>query len=180
MDQIGQTGFGFLKDIRPDTVSLADRFLVPPFTLLDTRAGYWRDRRSDWLALGLQSELGRGLQAGGGNHRSSYGAYSPNYAPPDRRKADQQSNVTGAPAKPDWATGTGTENMAPGTSIFDPVLCELAYRWFCPPAGHVLDPFAGGGTVGVVSQQLKRNAFLIDVKLEYCELAAQRCGIIKS
>ena len=28
-----------------------------------------------------------------------------------------------------------------GTSIFDPVLCELAYRWFCPPGGVVLDPF---------------------------------------
>jgi hypothetical protein len=24
------------------------------------------------------------------------------------------------------------------------VLCELAYRWFCPPGGLVLNPFAGG------------------------------------
>ena len=23
-----------------------------------------------------------------------------------------------------------------GTSIFDPVLCEIAYRWFCPPAAR--------------------------------------------
>lgn len=27
---------------------------------------------------------------------------------------------------------------ASGTSIFDPVLCEIAYRWFCPPGGTVL------------------------------------------
>jgi hypothetical protein len=27
-----------------------------------------------------------------------------------------------------------------GTSIFDPVVCEIAYRWFCPPNGTVLDP----------------------------------------
>jgi len=33
---------------------------------------------------------------------------------------------------------------ASGTSIFDPVLCEIAYRWFCPQGGTVLDPFAGG------------------------------------
>jgi hypothetical protein len=38
-----------------------------------------------------------------------------------------------------------------GTSIFDPVLCELAYRWFCPPGGMILDPFAGGSVRGVVA-----------------------------
>ncbi len=38
-----------------------------------------------------------------------------------------------------------------GTSIFDPVLCELAYRWWCPPGGTVLDPFAGGLVRGLVA-----------------------------
>ncbi len=40
--------------------SLADRFLVPPFSVLDTRQGYWQDRKRSWLALGIKSELGRG------------------------------------------------------------------------------------------------------------------------
>ena len=35
---------------------------------------------------------------------------------------------------------------ASGTSIFDPVLCEIAYRWFCPQGGTVLDPFVGSGS----------------------------------
>jgi hypothetical protein len=43
---------------------------------------------------------------------------------------------------------------ASGTSIFDPVLCEIAYRWFCPPDGTVLDPFAGGSVRGVVASRL--------------------------
>ena len=43
---------------------------------------------------------------------------------------------------------------ASGTSIFDPVLCEIAYRWFCPPGGIVLDPFAGGSVRGVVASRL--------------------------
>ena len=30
------------------------------------------------------------------------------------------------------------------TSIFDPVLTEIAYRWFCPSGGKILDAFAGG------------------------------------
>jgi predicted RNA methylase len=41
-----------------------------------------------------------------------------------------------------------------GTSIFDPVLCELAYRWFAPPGGRVLDPFAGGSVRGIVAAYL--------------------------
>lgn len=30
-----------------------------------------------------------------------------------------------------------------------PVLCELAYRWFCLAGGLVLDPFAGGSVRGI-------------------------------
>jgi hypothetical protein len=41
-----------------------------------------------------------------------------------------------------------------GTSIFDPVLCELSYRWFCPPGGHIIDPFAGGSVRGIVASCL--------------------------
>jgi hypothetical protein len=45
-------------------------------------------------------------------------------------------------------------NGQSGTSIFDPVLCELAYKWFCPPGGVILDPFAGGSVRGVVASVL--------------------------
>jgi DNA modification methylase len=48
----------------------------------------------------------------------------------------------------------GAERQATGTSIFDPVLCELAYKWFCPPSGVVLDPFAGGSVRGIVAATL--------------------------
>jgi hypothetical protein len=40
--------------------SLADRFLVPPFSVLSAREGWWQDRKRQWLALGIKSELGRG------------------------------------------------------------------------------------------------------------------------
>lgn len=44
--------------------TLAERFGVPPFSVLDARQGYWQERKRAWLGLGIQSELGRG---GGGN-----------------------------------------------------------------------------------------------------------------
>lgn len=40
--------------------SLSARFIVPPFSVLDARQGYWQDRKRAWLSLGIQSELGRG------------------------------------------------------------------------------------------------------------------------
>lgn len=61
---------------------------------------------------------------------------------------------------------------ATGTSIFDPVLCELAYRWFCPPGGLVLDPFAGGSVRGIVASKLGRRYLGIDLRPE--QLAANQ------
>lgn len=43
--------------------SLSDRFGIPPFSVLNAREGWWQDRKRAWLAIGIQSELGRG----GGN-----------------------------------------------------------------------------------------------------------------
>jgi hypothetical protein len=59
-----------------------------------------------------------------------------------------------------------------GTSIFDPVLCELAYRWFCPPGGLVLDPFAGGSVRGIVASKLGRA--YVGVDLSARQIAANR------
>jgi hypothetical protein len=66
----------------------------------------------------------------------------------------------------------GAERTVTGTSIFDPVLCELAYRWFCPPGGLVLDPFAGGSVRGIVAAKCGRRYIGID--LSERQVAANR------
>ena len=45
--------------------SLRGKFIIPPFSILDARQGYWQERKRQWLALGIQSELGRGGDNGG-------------------------------------------------------------------------------------------------------------------
>jgi len=50
-----------------------------------------------------------------------------------------------------------------GTSIFDPVLCEVIYNWFAPKDGIVFDPFAGGSVRGVVAEMLGRHYIGIDL-----------------
>jgi hypothetical protein len=50
--------------------ALAERFMIPPFSVLSARGGWWQERKAAWLALGIQSELGRGENsAPGGSPR---------------------------------------------------------------------------------------------------------------
>jgi len=51
--------------------TLAERFVVPPFSVLDARQGYWQERKAAWIALGIQSELGRGEAYPGGSLRDA-------------------------------------------------------------------------------------------------------------
>lgn len=54
-----------------------------------------------------------------------------------------------------------------GTSIFDPVLCELGYRWFTPKTeSNIFDPFAGGSVRGIVAKVLGHNYTGIDLRAE--------------
>lgn len=55
------------SDPDPLRVSLADRFGVPPFSVLNAREGWWQERKRAWLSLGIQSELGRGGAFSGAN-----------------------------------------------------------------------------------------------------------------
>ncbi|MCC6131436.1 MAG: ParB N-terminal domain-containing protein [Acidobacteria bacterium] len=115
--------------------ALNERFVVPPFSVLDARQGYWRERKNAWLALGLESEAGRD------------GALIFHKA----RSGSASQRISGT---------------AHGTSIFDPVLCELAYRWFTAPGARVLDPFAGGSVRGIVAAKLGRQYTGVDLRAE--------------
>ena len=47
----------------PPAPTLTDRFGVAPFSVLRAAEGWWQERKRQWLALGIQSELGRGENA---------------------------------------------------------------------------------------------------------------------
>jgi len=131
MDSQG-TLLGFEGLVKDDIKGkLVDQYIVPPFSILDTRQGYWQDRKRMWLSLGIKGEIGRGSQLTcEGDVVSTGEALS--------IKSQNSLNAIMRGNK-DLADGYET-----GTSIFDPVLCELCYKWFCPQNGKVLDVFAGG------------------------------------
>lgn len=157
--------------------NLADRFLLPPFSALNAREGWWQDRKRAWLALGIRSEEGRGDNALGFSdvaNRMGKHCYS-------------KETSAAAAAKGGYGkcleTGIGEKygrDEMNGTSIFDPVLCELLYRWFSPLAGTVLDPFAGGSVRGIVAAKLGRRYVGHELRAEQVEAnraqAAEICA----
>lgn len=119
------------EDNITDPVTLADKYLMSPTTVLNTRDPKWQTLKRKWFSTGIQSELGRSFD----------------YQKDINRMTNFAMNKT---SKKAWSQ---TSNQT-GISIFDPVLCEIMYKWFCPPAGVILDPFAGGSVRGVVAHKL--------------------------
>lgn len=128
----------FGNPIMPKT-ELKNIFGENPFSILDAKTGSWQARKRKWINLGIQSEIGR--------------------------------DATTWSMK-DWADKKGQEGKLKGnklpsdTSIFDPVLCELMYRWFLPDGGSILDPFAGGSVRGIVANYLGYKYTGIDIRKE--------------
>lgn len=60
------------KGSNVETKSLSDRFLVPPLSILDSRQGYWRDRKAKWNEA-LDSTKGRGPNLLGQDIKNIYG-----------------------------------------------------------------------------------------------------------
>ena len=119
---------------------LSDRFIIPPFSVLDTKQGIWQQRKNYWLSLGIKSEEGRdsmALNFSSGIKDSS--VVSGNGLKWSKSTKDMVAKIAG---------------KSDGVSIFDPVLCELAYQWFNIPNGKILDPFAGGSVRGIVAAKL--------------------------
>jgi len=128
-------GFDFGLEKKPGT-GLSGRFAFPPFSVLRAMDGDWQRRKRQWLSLGIKSEVGRG---GVETYESkkSYGI-------------GKNNKVIDTKSGEKWEGGRDAWQNT-GTSIFDPVLCELMYMWFCPPGGMIVDPFAGGSVRGIVA-----------------------------
>jgi 16S rRNA G966 N2-methylase RsmD len=140
MDNFNLLGYDlFGDDINVQTTSpLKRKFFMPPFTVLDAKTGEWQQRKKAWLSYGLKGELGRGEELTGYN------------------------SMTGFMSK----KGDGAKRKTNGTSVFDPVLTELVYRWFCPHNGMILDPFAGGSVRGVVAAMMGHEYIGVELRPE--------------
>ena len=59
-DPLVQTGLFGEPIPRPPKQGMRRDFIYPPFSVLNAREGWWQERKREWLALGIKSEIGRG------------------------------------------------------------------------------------------------------------------------
>ena len=59
-------------------------------------------------------------------------------------------------------------------ATYPPDLIEPCIKAGCPKDGHVLDPFGGSGTTGLVADRLNRNATIIELNKDYIQIAEDR------
>ena len=122
--------------------AMFDKFIIPPFSVLDARQGYWQERKKRWFSLGIDGTAGR----------------------PDKLVFSAEGNEV----------AEKIEAVGHGTSIIDPVLCELCYRWFCPPGGLVINPTAGESVYGLVASYLGYRYKGVEIREE--QVAANRAN----
>lgn len=155
-----------VEEVKPDkgrVGSLKERFIIPPFSVLDSKLGNWQERKRAWLNLGIKSDDGREKEI----------IFARSAQPPRVYEARNLiREKTGVDPSWDELQKYCQEHGIPfmnGTSIFDPVLCELAYRWFNIPEGKILDPFAGGSVRGIVAAKLGMPYRGVDLRKEQVE-----------
>ena len=144
------TGAGGSDIPKSEGNSLNDTFIIPPFSILDCRQGYWQARKKMWRGvigdMG-QSRQGKLIQSIGmqykdlytrtAEHRKTLGIsfreYLDKYVPEEVKQHESQKVVS------------------TGVSLFDPVLAEILCKWFTPYKGaKIFDCFAGDTQKGLV------------------------------
>jgi hypothetical protein len=156
-------GFGLAVE-KPSLGPLRDRFKFSPFSVWNTRDGFWQERRRLWLKLGIQSEVGRASDL-------TYDA-----AVKAKARYDQAAYTKKLKCNPcnDEHLKKKIGMSLSGTSVFDPVLTELVYTWWAGAPGVesegyapvILDPFAGGSVRGIVASVLGCRYWGCDLRPE--------------
>lgn len=152
-----------VNDVKPDkgrSGSLKERFIIPPFSVLDSKLGNWQDRKHAWLDLGIKSGDGREKDITFNRSAQPPRVYEARNLIREKTGVDPSWNELQK-----YCQDHGIPLMD-GTSIFDPVLCELVYRWFNREGGCILDPFAGGSVRGIVAAKLGYRYYGVDLRSE--------------
>ena len=153
--------------------SLFDRFIVPPFSILDTRKGYWQDRKKKWydiigdmgesrndtLVTSLEIKY-KDLYQRTREHRKELGISFKEYI----EKYVSQEDLEKEQAK----------IVAQGVSILDPVMAEIVCRWFGQENGKAFDCFAGDSVFGFVAAYLGNDFTGVELREKQAALNNER------
>lgn len=158
---------------KPANASLNDRFIVPPFSILDTRKGYWQDRKKKW----------RELIGDNGESRNDTLITSPEIKYKDLyQRTRQHREELGITFKEyldkyvpdDVKEREASKVLSAGVSLLDPVMAEIVCRWFGQDNCKTFDCFAGDSVFGYVSAHLGNEFVGIELRPEQAQLNNER------
>lgn len=90
-------------------------------------------------------------------------------------RLDENGDPAGARLRSVWALpGNANRDNVQHFAMMPHKLVEVCVASGCPPGGSVIDPFAGAGTVGVVSLRMGRDFTGIELVPESAELARRQ------
>ena len=168
-----------VKKTADDHASLFDKFVIPPFSILDTRQGYWQDRKKQWKAI--IGDNGESRQDT--NMKRPELKYKTIY---ERSKVRRMElGISFAEYLERFVSDAEKEKaekqaLAPGVSLLDPVLAEIVCRWFGYKGCSTFDPFAGDSVFGYVSAYLGNSFTGIELRPEQAELNNSRVKGMKA
>jgi hypothetical protein len=132
---------------------LSDVFLVPPFSVLDTRQGYWQERKEVWKKqIGDNGESREGALAFNKKSMVEIKSIGNKY---DKEKVKPNS-------------------LSNGVSLLDPVLAEVAIKWFGLPCCNTFDCFAGDSVFGYVSTKCGNSFIGIELRQAQVDINNKR------
>lgn len=155
---------------KPQPQSLNDTFVIPPFSILDSRQGYWQARKRMWrdiigdLGASRQGKLIQSIEmqykdlyTRTSEHRKSLGIsfkeYLEKYVPEEVKQKESQ------------------KVLSQGVSLFDPVLAEILCKWFTPSKGaNIFDCFAGDTQKGLVFAECGHNFKGVELRQEQVDI----------
>lgn len=158
---------------KPANASLNDRFIVPPFSILDTRKGYWQERKKKW----------RELIGDNGESRNDTLITSPEIKYKDLyQRTRQHREELGITFKEyldkyvpdDVKEREASKVLSAGVSLLDPVMAEIVCRWFGQDNCKTFDCFAGDSVFGYVSAHLGNEFVGIELRPEQARLNNER------
>ena len=153
--------------------TLSDRFIVPPFSILDTRKGYWQERKKVW----------RHIIGDYGESRNDTLIKSPELKYKDiyqkSSKKRKELGITFNEYLEKYVTDEEKARaektvLSQGVSIFDPVLAEVIVHWFGTPSGNTFDCFAGDTVFGYVAAKMGQEFTGIELREEQYHLNNNR------
>ena len=166
------SGSGSEKQNSAPESSLFDRFIVPPFSILDTRKGYWQDRKKKWydiigdmgesrndtLVTSLEIKY-KDLYQRTREHRKELGISFKEYIDKYVSQEDLEKEQV--------------KIVAQGVSILDPV-AEIVCRWFGQENGKAFDCFAGDSVFGFVAAYLGNDFTGVELREKQAALNNER------